>query len=366
MLSSNHGALKDVLAAGETHVVEGCNQIGRRSLIYLSPGTIASQFDAAPARTRKGIKMSRLIHVDECGYTGQNLLTNEQPLLVIASVSLPDAVAQDLKNACFSGVKAFELKYRRLRKTPSGRASILKFIQELHTKASSSAEPLLTTFTVHKRFNLLTLLIDWWVECAMHEDGIDLYEKKANLALANRCYMILESLAPKEFAELLNRFESMMRERSTRAYQRFWSFVGNMFDNGGEEIRYVLTYFLGAELRLGFRHLLGLPTRVLDVTTSCVLETVAHYRRSTSEPFIVVHDEASYMSHDRLIWDALTKPEQNPQARRIEYPLGVEETRAVLPTKAFRFKWRTCLLARWGHWFEAIAARQSTLLTSYR
>ena len=139
-----------------------------------------------------------------------------------------------------------------------------------------------------------------------------------------------------------------------------------MFDHGGEEIRNVLTYFLGSELRLGPRHLLGLPQRVLDVTTSCVLETVAHYQKSTSESFIVVHDEASYMSHDRQIWDALTKPEDNPQLTRIQYPLGVEETSSVGSAESVQVQMADIIAGATGAFARSRLGDQSNMLTTHR
>ena len=279
---------------------------------------------------------TRIIHIDECGYTGQNLLNPQQPLLVVSSVSLPADAADRLRDSCFSGTQASELKYSKLRKSPGGRASVIRFLSELGKEATASGGPIATTFFVHKRFNLLTLLIDWWVEPAMHADGIDLYKRKGNLALANACWVTLESLIPKEFDKLLRRFEEMMRERSRSSYERFWGVVRKTYDRASETVQWSLVFFLGGELRLGFSHLLRLPDRVLDVTRSCVLETVAHYRVSSTNPFVVLHDDASYMSHDHLVWDALTKPETSPQPARIRYPLGVEETRPVSSAKHIR------------------------------
>jgi len=193
----------------------------------------------------------RIIYVDECGYTGQNLLNPKQPIMVISSISLQDEIAASIKDSCFSKIQAKELKYSKLRKSPAGREAILNLIRSLRAGTDELDRPIATAFHVHKKFNLTTLMVDWWIEPAMYEDGIDLYKQKANLALANGTYAILESLVPKEFADLLHRFEKMMRERSETSYQRFWSFAWEMYDRANETAQKMLKFFLIGEARLG-------------------------------------------------------------------------------------------------------------------
>jgi hypothetical protein len=49
------------------------------------------------------------IFVDECGYTGQNLLDAVQPIFALASLNLSELDCIDLKNNFFGRVKSVEL-----------------------------------------------------------------------------------------------------------------------------------------------------------------------------------------------------------------------------------------------------------------
>ena len=135
--------------------------------------------------------------------------------------------------------------------------------------------PVATLFNAHKKFQLLTLLVDLWVEPAMLKDGIDQYEDGANLGLSNMAFYVL-SLVPEFLEELLKLFQSMMRERIRGAWKAFWWFLYRAFDDPSEispgkqtrkMISDVLVYFLGGERALGARHLAKPPEHSLDVAS---------------------------------------------------------------------------------------------------
>ena len=118
------------------------------------------------------------------------------------------------------------------------------------------------------------------------------------------------SLAPEFLEELLRLFQSMMRTRTRSAYEAFWGFVYQAFDDPSEispdaQIRKmisdVLVYFLGGERALGARHLARLPEHSLDVAYSTV-DLTAHYwddRAAQSLRFTL--DESKYFAESRWI-----------------------------------------------------------------
>ncbi len=97
-------------------------------------------------------------------------------------------------------------------------------------------------------------------------------------------------------------------------------------------VKDVLLFFLGAEAAFGFRHLLTLPERSLDLALSCALETVAHWHDKFEGYLTVVHDQSSVMAREKWLWDALVNPyvptaEVGYDRRKRRYPLNVESTR---------------------------------------
>jgi hypothetical protein len=118
-----------------------------------------------------------------------------QPIFVLSSINLSDTATAELLAEHFTGIQAKELKHSRLAKRPNGQQRILDFIRSLTSMNAADGIPVATAFAAHKKFQLLTLLFDLWVERAMHKDGIDMYEDGANLGLSNMAFCVL-NLAP--------------------------------------------------------------------------------------------------------------------------------------------------------------------------
>ena len=127
-------------------------------------------------------------------------------------------------------MQAKELKHSQLARRPSGQKRIVDFIRSLASMSAASKLPLATAFAAHKKFELLTLLVDLWVEPAMRRDGIDMYERGGNVGFSRVAFYVL-SLAPAFFDELLRCFENMMRERTRETYENFWNFVYRAYYN---------------------------------------------------------------------------------------------------------------------------------------
>ena len=108
--------------------------------------------------------------MDESGFTGEHLLSREQPVFVHVSTILEDARCRDLYEEFFKGTQAPELKHTVMVKRPAGRDRITRFINAIVQNERDS----FTSWFVHKEFCLLTYLVDLWVEPAMHKDGFDL------------------------------------------------------------------------------------------------------------------------------------------------------------------------------------------------
>ena len=157
------------------------------------------------------------IYLDESGYTGQDLLNSEQPIFLGASTNLPDDVAASLVRECFPNVRARELKHSQLCKRERGQDQIVRLLRSIRQRPGD-----LAVSVAHKEFVLVGLLIDFWVEPALHADGINLYERGANIGLCNLTYLTLKSLLPADDCNrLFLRAQRMLRNKSIEAYEAF-------------------------------------------------------------------------------------------------------------------------------------------------
>ena len=268
------------------------------------------------------------IYLDETGYTGQDLLNPDQPILVAASTNIADDVAASLVQECFPNVQARELKHSRLCMRDRGQDQIIRLLRSIQQRADDFA-----VSVAHKEFVLVGLLIDFWVEPALHADGINLYERGANIGLSNLTHLILKNLLPTdEYNKLLLRAQKMLRTKSIQAYQAFGRSL-RAAQRHSEPVDDILDYIVLSDFRLGgYEHLRSLPDRLTDLGTYYLMEQVSHLSNRTYKAINIVHDESSALAREQQVWDVLLGPDV-PHAvvgqdrRTVSFPLRVDSIR---------------------------------------
>jgi hypothetical protein len=283
------------------------------------------------------------IFIDESGYTGERHLDPEQPVFVLSSVQIDNELAAEVHARHFRGVQAKELKHSKLARRASGQHRITNFIKSLASMNADGKPPVATAFAAHKKFELLTLLIDLWVEPAMRKAGIDMYERGGNIAFSNVSYYVLR-LVPAFFDCLLVLFETMMRERTRETYEKFWEFVYRAYHEPEGispdarvrgMVRDIIVSFVGGQEALGPPHLLKLPVHCLDVAFSTVAVTANFWDERAGRPLLITLDESKYFAESKWYWDALTQPDL-PAATfstsgnsKVHFPLNIKGTRTA-------------------------------------
>jgi hypothetical protein len=264
------------------------------------------------------------LFLDESGYTGSDLINHDQPFFTLASTNISEADARSHLTSCF-GARTQEVKFAKLARSARGRAEIVEFIRTLDPSRGNCA-----FFTFEKQFLLCANLIDFWLEPLMHEHGVNLYERGANIALNNVAYMTLAACLGRDGRrELFRKFQVMTRDRTQFAYDSFWGSLEKS-TREHELLKEVFRGLLVARHLLGYRYLVGLPTTMLDVGNYGLLETIQHWRtKRPGEEFILVHDESKFHRKKREFWEAILS-QVNPPAvvgwdrRIIEFPLPVK------------------------------------------
>lgn len=71
------------------------------------------------------------VFLDECGFTGEDLTNEHQPVFVLAGHDLPEEVCLELKQHHFGSVRSAELKHMSLQKRPRQREMVLALMREL-------------------------------------------------------------------------------------------------------------------------------------------------------------------------------------------------------------------------------------------
>jgi len=267
-------------------------------------------------------------YVDETGFTGEDLLAEDQPIFVQATNNFRSDEANALIESCFGGIGSAELKYNRLARGGRHHDRIIALIRAL------ADDPLrVGAWVAHKEYALMTLVVDWWMEPLAYKHGLNLYKDGANHAMANMLYSCLEGFwSPAFRRKLLLHFQRMFRTRTRERYEECRMLVEKEKRRVNGDREEVLRYFSLSFLLLGFKHVSDAPERVFDLSLTGLIQIGHAWNGRQSGPWTLVHDQSSNMASQKWIWDAYSAASM-PPARfeapgvTAQFPMNVTQTR---------------------------------------
>ncbi len=200
----------------------------------------------------------------------------------------------------------------------------------------------------HKRYALVSKLVQWVVMPAARKDGIDLRIHGRDIGLTYFIYHDLPELVGKEFIEdLLRRFQQMMIEKDHQTYHRFFD---PLFDErypqvSDKEQQRIIDYLLW-HIKIGHTTLgydlidpleassrsLGIPrSRPLDITLQPARELMVNWRKDVTDEIALYHDASMRMVEVFPLWQTFLHPHPPPALLQLNtndpsYPIGVAAT----------------------------------------
>ena len=259
---------------------------------------------------------------DESGNTGPDLLNQDQPVFTLAATSISKEHAglllHDMRKA---GSK--EVKFSRLRRSNRGRSQILNLLSKDYLTVEKAK-----VFVVHKRYMVVTKIIDILIETLAHEDGIDLYKDGANIAMANMHFHCMPVYCGEGRTKtLLRRFVQMMRNRTHGDIRRFYSAVRRAYEESQDkEFASSLAPLLLSE-RVIFE-VLRHNKNSIDPAIPAFFHLCAKWGDHVGMPFSTLHDEATALSQER---DFLRRFMWGGDEERL---VGYDRRQFVLPLRA--------------------------------
>ena len=156
---------------------------------------------------------------DESGNTGADLLNINQPVFVLASADYTTEEAIDLLS-CFNINENSEAKFKNLKRKTSGQKNIISFMERILKNKNK-----VLTMAYHKEYAVVTYIVDLLIEEIAKRQGIDIYKRGYNIALANLHYYSLNTLCNKDLSKNLKKsFVKMIRESTRENIERFYYF----------------------------------------------------------------------------------------------------------------------------------------------
>lgn len=269
------------------------------------------------------------IFFDESHNTGAHLLDANQPIFTLASVDYnPDECAELLR--LVSSHQASEAKFSSLQGSEAGRNKILSFISSpIHS------EKRVKTMIVHKRFNVITQLVDIIEETLMRRDGIDINKNSGNIVLANlHWYSAPHFCNEQQFNDFLSSFVEMVRNQSSESKSKFFDSAKVLYHNCTDENhKSMLAPYLYAE-RFIDDILNGVDKKyAIDPAISSFLCHLTEWEIQLDEAPIVIYDESKPITASQPIFkkmmDSSIPPEEIGYGqRKFKFPLKVKELRS--------------------------------------
>ena len=260
---------------------------------------------------------------DETGNTGADLLRSEQPVFALASVSLSRNEADEI----ISGIRAAqtrEVKFKRLRKSESGRLRIVKVL----SSPKLTVDNVIVTI-VHKRFMAVAKIVDLLFETVFYRAGADLYKDGANIALSNLLFNSMPVVFGEDWTEMfLCRFVEMIRYRTLKSVQRFYGIVRILCAiSKSREYVELLAPILASEQIV--EHILANSDKnSLDPAISDFVRHCTVWGERFGEAFDIVHDASKPVFQEKSALESLMSRGEE------EHLIGYDRRRFVFPLRA--------------------------------
>lgn len=262
--------------------------------------------------------------MDESGFTGYDLLNVHQPFQGAAAVQIDEEVAVALIQKYFPKTKLAELKHQILSRRHSNWKPLLD-IQEAVLRDFP-----IYTYICDKRFLLILTFLDYCVDPAYYEQGIDFYEDGRNYALASLIYYAAPHFWGKDsFRDVLNLFQVALRSKSDVAIE---ALIQKAISLRGRKLsEYLLP--LGARNAACIWEIKTSPLDT-DVAYIVILSLISHIEKFVDEPYEVVHDRADNLRRYERILSQLpgatcTKSFRQTSITTLRFPLRMSAVSQV-------------------------------------
>lgn len=259
---------------------------------------------------------------DESGNTGADLLNLCQPVFVLASADFTTDEAEDLLSWVRTA-QTREPKVKRLRKSARGRQGLVRFFEDKRLRSDR-----VQVSIYHKRFMVVTKIIDLLIENLAYEDGIDLYEDGANLALAHIHYYTMEScLGASRANRMLHAFVKMFRRRTPEVVGEFYEIAWNAFESASGHYRQFLAPVVASQ-RIISSVLASNDSGALDPALPSFIQQCNRWSDRYYSGYDVLHDDSKAMVAEQELIEAYMDKEE-PYVR-----LGTGERSFSFPLRA--------------------------------
>jgi hypothetical protein len=264
-----------------------------------------------------------LVAFDESGNTGQDLLNPTQPVFSLVSVYLTDSQTDDAIRIISPQIVQ-EAKFTRLRRSKYGQQRIISLLRSEHVNPNT-----VKVNVVHKSYMVTSKIVDLLIEPLAHRDGINLYERGGNIALANLYHTCLPVVSGEErFTSFQQSFVEMIRNKDETSVEKFYETCQDLYDSCK-----LPDFKPDIAVMIASKSIVSKVLEAADITaldpapTSFVLHCAA-WGSYFGQEFDLVHDESKPMRRQQQLLSYLMAKDEP------EVEVGYDYRKMTLPLKA--------------------------------
>jgi hypothetical protein len=156
------------------------------------------------------------LYFDESGNTGGNLIDADQPIFTLAGTDCSDSDAESLLEIV-SARSQGEIHFKRLKRRKPGQDGIIRLLSDVRVNATS-----FSVNVYHKKYLLMTKIVDYLVEPMMAIAGKNFYEGGMNIAMVNMYYTCFPVFCGEESVEsIYQAFMNLIKENNDNTVSAF-------------------------------------------------------------------------------------------------------------------------------------------------
>jgi hypothetical protein len=152
--------------------------------------------------------------VDESGYTGADLMSEEQRFQGASAIAIPEDDAKRLIREHFPKLQAPELKYSSIARRKNYAEPTMRLLKDALEHYKS------VTYVIDKRFLLSALFLDYAAEPYYHERDFNFYEDGLNYMTASLIYRTGPTFLGEDlYNGIILAFQQAMKDKTPEAVQ---------------------------------------------------------------------------------------------------------------------------------------------------
>jgi hypothetical protein len=263
------------------------------------------------------------IYCDEAGNSGQNLLDPEQPVFVLASTDFGVLESAELIQKV-SSPQGGEPKFSTLKRTRDGQRRLGYLLTDPRLNKS---RVVLTAF--HKRYMIVTKMVDLIAETIFHQLGKDLYKRGANIAMSNMLYACMPVFCGGTTTDqFVQAFVDLMRFRTDQHVEKFYIAGAAMVEACSDE-DFCRSLYPFTERQLFHDWFDGIGEFALDPAIPALFQHIAAWGVRKSDRFKVIHDQSKPVIATKVQFEAMMA-----QSQELSTLVGYDRRKFRFPLRA--------------------------------